>query len=91
MKGLTAMRGGAERQLFAGQPKSLDAAAFDERQRLEHLDRRSNEALVRRIAGAGDEALPGVRDRDVNAVHRFHLAAAQDFDAAGPRRHLRIT
>ena len=87
VEGFAAVRCGAQRQFFAAQLKPIDAAAFDERQHLEHLDRGSNEAVMRRVAGAGSQALPGMRNRHVHAMRRFDDSAPQYLDDAFTGRH----
>ncbi len=82
VKRLAAMRRRAHGQLRGRKPEVVDTAALDERQHLEHLDRRSDEAVMRRVAGARHEALAGLGDRDVDAVHRLHRLTAHDFDDA---------
>ena len=75
----TRCRGRAPRR----QAEALDAAVLDERQRLEHLDRRAHEADVRRIAGGRDHAPVRVHDGDVDAM------AARRWRPAYYRGHLR--
>jgi hypothetical protein len=87
MERLPAMRRGAQRQLLAGELETRDAAGLDERQGLEHLDRRPHEAVVRRVAGAGDQSLFGVRDRDVDAVNGLDHLAADRLDVAAAWGH----
>src|SRR5687768_6386426 len=65
----------------------FDATGLDQRQRLEHLDRRANEASMRRVAGAGHESLRGVIDGNVDEVLRFDDLAAADLDDAAPGCH----
>ncbi len=80
------MRRRAERQLLPGQAEPLDAALLDERERLEHLDRGTNEAHVSRVAGARGEPLLGVHDRDVDAMPGLDDFSAIDLDDAVPVR-----
>ena len=77
-----AVRRGAQRQLFTREAEPFNAAAFDKRQRLKHLDRRSNEAQVRGISGARHQTLLRVRDRDVNPMLRLDDITTQDFNNA---------
>src|SRR5829696_5366640 len=81
------MRRAAERQLLAGKCKPLDAAGLDEGQRLEHLDRRADEAVMRGIAGTGNQSLIGVRDRHMNAMHGLDDVTSQRLDVASSRYH----
>ena len=68
MKWLRIVRRRAERDLLGRQAKSRDHAVLRQRQGLEHLDCRADEADVAWIAAAGNEPAVGVGDRDVHDV-----------------------
>ena len=89
MERLAIVRRGAQRKLLRREGESIDAAGFDERQGLEHLDGGANETVMRRITGAGNQPLLCVDDRDVNAMDGFDEIAANCFDETPARLHLR--
>ena len=79
--GLTAVRGAGERQFGIAQAKGLGGTRFDERQRLNRLDRRAREHRLRRLAPRFDRRTMAIAHHGVDVVKAFDVRATRDLDA----------
>jgi hypothetical protein len=72
------MRGAGKRQMLLREPCRVRRAAFDERERLDHLDRASRQDRQRRVAPTGDESFVMVPYGHVPAMQALNHWSAYD-------------
>ena len=77
---LAAMGGAGERDLARREAERIGRAGFDQRQRLERLDRRARIDRVLDMAGRRQHVARGIDHRKGAAVPAFDRGAAGDFD-----------
>jgi hypothetical protein len=83
MAGLARVRGAGERQLRRSEAIAVGGAAFDQRQRLQRLDRRARIDRALDVALRQHAATVGIDHRHRAAMPAFDQPAAQDFDQDG--------
>ena len=81
--GLAVVGGAGERQFLVGDAEGVGGAGFDQRDRLERLDRGAGEDRLFEIAPMGDDMAVGIDDGRDAPVARLDHAAARDFDQDG--------
>src|SRR4030095_14942975 len=80
------MAGAQEGDLFLRVAEALDAAARDERQGLQRLQRAARRRQEMRIAGGKEEATVAINDRDRSVVDAVGRVAASDARERNVRR-----
>ena len=89
------MRAAGKCDLRRAEAEAIDGAAFEERQRLQRLDRRAGENGAGDVADAGHHLAVGAYDGDGAGVHALDESAARQLDqdriAHGVARHARLS
>ena len=82
--------GTGQRKLLGPQPRAARLPAFQQRQRLDHLDRRAREDQLLRIAPAFDDFTIGTADHRMAAMDTFQKRPAPQFNKIH-RAHARFS
>ena len=80
MAGLAAVRGAGQRQFLQAEAVAVGGAAFDQRQRLQRLDRRARKDRPLDVAQRQHARAVGVDHRDRAGMPALDQRAAQDLD-----------